>query len=159
MASPQHDQHDQIDRKSRLPRGLGLLAGFAALAALPALGLGAYAAADTTTGENGSGGAPAVRRVVRAPLSDEQEQCLADHGVTLPDRSAKRESGVRPQPPTDEQRAGFRAAAQECNLPMPAHGPRPGVGSGDGTTTNGPRETKRSDPLGRSGRRSGIDQI
>jgi hypothetical protein len=113
-----------IDQKARLPRRLGLVAGFAALAALPAVGLAAYAEADTT----GTGAAPSVGRVVRAPLSDEQRQCLADHGVTLPQRPPDPESGERPAPPTDAQREAFRVAAADCGLPTPpagVRGPRP----------------------------------
>ncbi len=116
-------EHDQ---KSRLPRRVGLvvgfLAGFVGLAALPALGLGAYAAADTTSGESSASG-PGVRGL-RPQLSDTQKQCLADHGVTLPERPANPEAGTRPAPPTDEQRAAFRAAAEACGLPTPPAGGR-----------------------------------
>ena len=116
-------EHDQ---KSRLPRRVGLVAGFLALAALPALGLGAYAAADTTSGTSGESGpaGPGFGRVVRAPLSDEQKQCLTDHGVTLPQRPANPDAGTRPAPPTDEQRAAFHAAAEACGLPTPPAGGR-----------------------------------
>jgi hypothetical protein len=114
----------------RISRKLGLAAGFVALAALPALGLGAFAAADTGTGEAGTGEAatqgPGGMRPARPQLTDEQRQCLANEGVTLPERPANPGTGERPQPPSDEQRAAFRAAAAACNLPIPAtRGPCP----------------------------------
>ena len=113
-------EHDQ---KSRLPRRVALVVGFVAglvaLAALPAIGLGAYAAADTTSGTSGEGG---PGHFVRAPLTDDQKQCLADHGAALPERPANPEAGTRPAPPTDDQRAAFRAAAEACGLPTPTAG-------------------------------------
>ncbi|MEX1009500.1 MAG: hypothetical protein WD271_16915, partial [Acidimicrobiia bacterium] len=65
----------------------------------------------------------------RFQLSDTQKQCLTDQGVTLPERSA---NGERPAPPTDEQRAAMRAAAEACDIPLPAHG---GPGQGQGGTS------------------------
>ena len=102
-----------------LHRKVGIVAGFLVLAAIPAVGLGAFAAADTTSGEAGTQGPPG-----RPALTDAQRQCLADQGVTLPGRPA---DGTRPAPPTDEQRAALRAAAEACGLPVPAHGPRPAL--------------------------------
>jgi hypothetical protein len=52
---------------------------------------------------------------LRPQLTDEQKQCLADQGVTPPERSA---DGTRVRP-TDEQRAAFAAAAEACGLPAP----------------------------------------
>jgi hypothetical protein len=49
-------------------------------------------------------------------LTDEQKQCLADHGITPLQKPA---DGTRPTPPTDEQRAAHRAAAEACGLPTP----------------------------------------
>ena len=95
----------------RFPRRVGIVAGFLALAALPAVGVGAFAAAATGSGEASAAGTP-------LPLTDTQQQCLTDHGVTLP------ADGERPQGLTDEQRAAFRAAAQACGITLPAHGPR-----------------------------------
>jgi hypothetical protein len=101
----------------RFPRRVGIVAGFLALAALPAVGVGAFAAAAT-----GSGEASAEGTTLRRPqVTDAQKQCLTDHGVTLP------ATGERPQGLTDEQRAAFRAAAQACGISLPAHGPRLGL--------------------------------
>jgi hypothetical protein len=104
----------------RIPRRVGIVVGFLALAAVPALGLSAFAAADTgsaqASGQQGT-------RPPRPDLTDAQKQCLADHGVTRPERPA---NGERPAPPTDEQRAARRRAAEACGLPTPAagaHGP------------------------------------
>jgi hypothetical protein len=119
--------HEPTDDTSRLSRRIGLLVGFAVLAALPAIGLGAYAAADTAGGESATADAPSYGRVAPAPPSDEQLQCLADLGVTLPEpNAANPEPGERPQPQTEERQAAFRAAAEQCNLPVPVHGSRPG---------------------------------
>jgi len=47
-------------------------------------------------------------------LTDAQKTCLTQHGVTLPT------PGQKPaNPPTDAQRAAFKAAAQACGLPKP----------------------------------------
>ena len=61
-----------------------------------------------------------ARAAITRQLTDAQKQCLADHGVTLPQRPA---DGTRPTPPTDEQRAAFRAAAEACGLTPPAAPP------------------------------------
>jgi hypothetical protein len=112
-----------------IPRSIAIVVGFVALAALPALGVGGLGTAAATTGTNGDeGGRPA-----RPALTDAQRQCLADHGVTLPQRPGVDGTGRRPSPPTDEQRAAFRAAAEACGLPTPpAGGHRPGAGGPDG---------------------------
>ncbi|MEX1009499.1 MAG: hypothetical protein WD271_16910, partial [Acidimicrobiia bacterium] len=68
----------------RFPRKAGIVAGFLALAAIPALGLGAFAAADTGSGETTPQAAPPAH----PRLTDVQKQCLTDQGVTLPERSA-----------------------------------------------------------------------
>jgi len=55
---------------------------------------------------------------------------LSDNGVTLPERPS---DGSRPTPPTEEQRAAMKAAAETCGLPTPAgpgHGPGAGAGRG-----------------------------
>jgi hypothetical protein len=118
----------------QISRKVGIVVGFVALAALPALGVGAFAAADAaTTATNGEEGA----RPARPALTDAQKQCLADQGVTLPQRPADG-TGQRPAPPTDEQRAAFRAAAEACGLPTPPAGDhRPGFGGPGGP--GGPR--------------------
>jgi hypothetical protein len=107
-------------KKSRI---IGFVAGLAALAAVPALGLGAFAAADTTSGSSSSDSeSPAIPVSTnrRPMLSDAQKQCLSDQGVTLPQPSA---SGERPQL-SQEQREAFRAAAQECGIELRHPGPR-----------------------------------
>jgi hypothetical protein len=87
--------------------------GFVALAALPALGLGVYAAADAGAGETSGPNGTWPRH---PELTDAQKKCLADNGVTLPQRPVSGATGQRPSPPTDEQRAAFRAAAAACGL-------------------------------------------
>lgn len=54
-------------------------------------------------------------------VTDDERRCLAEHGVTLPPRSA---DGSRPEVAPGE-RAALRQAAAACGLP--AHGPH-GVG-------------------------------
>jgi hypothetical protein len=65
---------------------------------------------------------PSVRRAPR-PLTDEQRQCLAEHGVTLPPRPA---DGSRPEV-SAETRDALRQAAAECGLPV--RHPHPGAGT------------------------------
>lgn len=48
-------------------------------------------------------------------LTDEQKACLEEQGVTKPEPN---ENGER-TPPTDEQRAAFRAAAEACGIDLP----------------------------------------
>ena len=52
--------------------------------------------------------------VQMVPLTDAQQACLSQHGVTLPTPGQK-----LPGPPTAAQRDAFRAAAQACGLPAP----------------------------------------
>src|SRR5262249_20414278 len=94
-------------------RWIGLLAGFVALAALPALGLGAIAAAETSSDASESVPSTPVR--ARLELSDAQKQCLADHGVSKPAPSS---TGERPQL-TPEQRDALRSALQACGVEFP----------------------------------------
>jgi hypothetical protein len=122
---------------ARVLRTIGLLFGFVALAAPPAVGLGAFAAADSgpspstnstprnstprgSTPGDSTPGAHVPRH--RAPLTDEQRQCLAEHGVTLPVRPV---DGRRGPPPSQADRDTLRAAAEACGLPVPVpHGER-----------------------------------
>ena len=68
---------------------------------------------------------PGVRGAGRPrPLTDAQKQCLADHGVTLPQRPTGGDAGERPAPPTAEQRAALQQAAAACGITLPEHGPR-----------------------------------
>ena len=109
---------------TRIPRRVGIVVGFLALAAVPALGLSAFAAAATAParprGLDGQPGTPPAHPA----LTDAQKQCLADHGVTLPERPTTLEPGQRPTPPTDEQRQaaprgrpGVRAADSAAGRP------------------------------------------
>lgn len=45
-------------------------------------------------------------------LTEEQQTCLTDQGVTKPEKGTK---------PTAEQRAAFKAAASACGITLPAH--------------------------------------
>jgi hypothetical protein len=105
---------------SKRSRIIGFVVGLAALAAVPALGLGAFAAADTSSGTGSADSeSPAmpVSTGRRPMLSDAQKQCLSDQGVTLPQPSS---SGERPQV-SQEQRDAFRAAAQACGIEFGGH--------------------------------------
>jgi hypothetical protein len=112
--APTEEERALTSATSRVFRTTGLLLGFVVLAALPAVGLGAYAAADSgppTTTDRGGGAVPGGRPA----LSDEQRQCLADHGVTLPTPT---ERGSVRQPPSAADRDALRAAAEACGLPL-----------------------------------------
>jgi hypothetical protein len=109
---------------SRFARTIGLLLGLVTLAALPAVGLGAFAAADSGPASTDAAGSdPAPHR--RPPLTDEQRQCLADHGVTP--RSRPADGAPRPVP-GQADRDALRAAAEACGLPRPEHRGGPGAG-------------------------------
>ena len=93
-----------------------MILGTLALAGLAVASFGSFAgAADDTTP---SATAPDGTARPHPQLTDAQKQCLADHGVTPPQKPA---DGTRPTPPTDEQRAAHQAAAEACGLP--ARGP------------------------------------
>ncbi|HEX5586637.1 MAG TPA: hypothetical protein VFZ17_04975 [Acidimicrobiia bacterium] len=62
---------------------------------------------------------PGMGRGMGPQLTDDQRACLAAQGVTLPNRST---DGTR-TPPTDEQRAAMKAAAEACGLPAPPDRP------------------------------------
>ena len=105
--------------RPRTVRTWGVVLGTMVAAALAVVSFGSLAgAADDGTGEPGtSSTTPANEGVRTRPvLTDEQKQCLADQGVTVPEKPA---DGTRPPRPTDEQRAAFRAAAEACGLPTP----------------------------------------
>jgi hypothetical protein len=110
---------------NKIRSAFGLAAGVIVLVVVPTFGLTAVASAasDETAGsvpEREVGGPE--RRGPRPQLTDEQRQCLADQGVTPPERSA---DGTRARP-TDEQRAAHAAAAEACGLPARrGPGPRP----------------------------------
>ena len=107
----------------RRSRTIGFVVGLAVLVAVPALGLGAFAAADTSSGGSNSPDSEASATPVstgpRHMLTDAQKQCLSDHGVSLPEPSA---TGERPQF-SPEQRDALRAAAEACGIEFPHPGP------------------------------------
>lgn len=119
-----------------LPRRAAIVAGFLVLAATPALVFGTVAVAGSETGPDGAvvepadTGSRAHTVHVRGPrLSDTQRQCMADQGVTLPERPADG-SGERPAPLTEEQRAARREAAEACGIERAfcrRHGAQPGM--------------------------------
>jgi hypothetical protein len=86
--------------------------GFVALAAIPVLALNSLATADTASGA-GNGRDRASTRPSPPQLTDAQQQCLADQGVTLPVKPA---DGSRPEL-TQDQRDALRQAAAACGLP------------------------------------------
>ena len=114
---------------------LALTVGTVAVAAIAVLGLAGLAGAQTS--DSGTDPAPSADqtgpldgvagRPHRPALTDEQRQCLAAQGVTVPAPTA---DGTRVRP-TDDQRAAFRAAAEACGLPVPqghpGMGPRPAL--------------------------------
>ncbi len=104
-----------MNHRHSIRRGVRLAAATLALAAVPVIGGATVAGADSGTTGTGAQGRPA-----HAPLTDAQKQCLADQGVTLPERPA---DGSRPQL-SQEQRDAMKAAAKACGLPTP--GPRGG---------------------------------
>ena len=95
-------------------RTLAVILGTLALAGLAVASFGSFAGAADDTAPSAT--APDGTTRPHPQLTDAQKQCLADHGVTLPQKPA---DGTRPTPPTDEQRAAFRAAAEACGLPTP----------------------------------------
>jgi hypothetical protein len=110
-----------VNAKPGIRRGLVQVVGFVALAALPVLALNSLATADTG-GASGSG----VTRPAHPALTDAQRQCLADRGVTRPEKPA---DGSRPQL-TQEQRDALRQAREACDLPVmagPGRHPHPAL--------------------------------
>ncbi len=60
-----------------------------------------------------------LRRHRGPALTDEQKACLQEQGIEKPAAGA---DGERVKP-TDEQKAAFKAAAEACNIELPARGP------------------------------------
>jgi hypothetical protein len=110
-----------VNHRHSIRRGIRLAAATLAMAAVPVIG-GATVAGAADSGATGTG---AQGRPAHAPLTDAQKQCLADQGITLPERPA---DGSRPQL-SQEQRDALKAAAKACGLPTP--GPR-GAHAGGG---------------------------
>jgi Spy/CpxP family protein refolding chaperone len=84
--------------------GLTVLALTAAMAVLAPAAL----AQSESQGDGTPGGQGGNRP--HPQLTDEQKACLEQAGVEKP---------AQGQPPTEEQRAAFRTAAQQCNIPLP----------------------------------------
>jgi hypothetical protein len=77
---------------------------------------------------------PAHPHRARPALTDDQRQCLADQGVTVPERPAEGADPSTRVKPTGAERGAFRAAAEACGLPGPPE--RPGAPGGvQGSTT------------------------
>jgi Spy/CpxP family protein refolding chaperone len=88
----------------------GATAGLAALALIAAMATfapAAFAHSDAP-GDGSQGGEGRARP--HPQLTDEQQACLEAAGVEKP---------AEGQPPTEEQRAAFREAAQQCGIPLP----------------------------------------
>ena len=104
---------------------VGLAVGAVALVAVPVLGFTGLAGAATGDSSGGTSGvAPSGTSRVHPQLTDEQKQCLADHGVTPPTKPA---DGATRTPPTADQIAAMKAAAEACGLPArPEGGPQGG---------------------------------
>jgi hypothetical protein len=84
-----------------------------ALVGVTAVGALVVASAPLAGAQTGDPGGPHPRR-----LTDAQQTCLRQHGVTLPT------PGQRPaEPPSDAQRQAFEAAAKACGLPAPPDHP------------------------------------
>ena len=98
-----------MNGEPRIRRRVVTVVGFVALGVVPVLGLHSLATADTGTA--GSTDPPKTRS-----LSDEQRQCLAHQGVTLPARPA---DATRPGI-SGEPCAALRAAAAACVSPAAA---------------------------------------
>ncbi len=99
------------------PRTTRRIGRFAAAMVMSTALVGALAPAAFAQ-ESDTSEAPAAegRRRPRGPqLTDEQKSCLEEQGIEKP---AAGENGER-VPPTDEQRAAFRAAAETCGITLP----------------------------------------
>jgi hypothetical protein len=95
--------------------------GFIALAVLPVLALNSLATADTAA-TAGYGSAAGARHHSHPHLTPALQQCLAEHGVTLPTPSP---SAPR-APLTPAQRDAFRTAAVACGITGAPSGGQPG---------------------------------
>ena len=145
-----------VNGRPRIRRRVVTVVGFVALGVVPVLGLHSLATADTGTA--GSTDPPKTRS-----LSDEQRQCLADQGVTLPARPA---DATRPGI-SGEQRAASACRGRGLRSPprsAPDEAGYPGVtgrpGCGSPTSNHQPascsisRTVARSSSLKRPGWRS-----
>ena len=120
-------QHRSRPFQGRSARTWGVLLGTVIVAGLAVASFGSFAgAADDNSASTGAAAPDGTARP-HPQLSDTQKQCLADQGVTLPERPA---DGTKPTPLTDDQRAAFKAAAEACGLPARGPGGPGGPGFG-----------------------------
>jgi hypothetical protein len=112
--------NDLDQRKPRSFRTWGVILGTVVVAGLAVASFGSFAGAADDNSSGTSTTAPDGAARPHPQLTDEQKQCLANQGVTLPTRPT---DGTRPAPPTDEQRAAFKAAAEACGLHAPSARP------------------------------------
>jgi hypothetical protein len=108
-------------RRAGLGKRVGNVALFVALAVVPVLALNSLATADTSS--DGGGDA-------RPGLTDAQRECLAERGVSIPDRSGAETRFA----PTREQRRELRQAGKACGLRGM------GKGQGKGVLTDAQRQ-------------------
>ena len=121
------EQHRSRPFQGRSVRTWGVILGTVIVAGLAVASFGSFAGAADDNGAATGTAAPDGTARPHPQLSDAQKQCLADQGVTLPQRPS---DGTRPTPPTDEQRAAFKAAAEACGLPVRGPGGPGGPGFG-----------------------------
>ena len=118
--------NDPDRRRPRFVKMGGVILGALAVAGLAVASFGTFAgAADTGGGAPTSSAAPDGTAHPHPGLTDAQKQCLADQGVTLPQKPA---DGTKPAPRSDADRAALQAAAAACGLSTPpAHDRAPGA--------------------------------
>jgi hypothetical protein len=107
---------------------LALLGAFQpnATAQIPTTDSGVSADSDSSGSGSSGSGSNGDGHHGHPRLTDEQRECLADHGVTKP---AERPDG----PPTQEQIDALKAAAEACGIELPAGGPGFGGCNRDGS--------------------------
>jgi hypothetical protein len=118
------------DSDQHRPRSLktwGVILGTVVVAGLAVASFGTFAgAADDNSSTSST--APDGTARPHPQLTEDQKQCLVDHGVTLGQKPA---DGTPWTPPTDAERAARQAAAEACGLPVRGPG-GPGGGFGPG---------------------------
>ena len=105
-------------RRAGLAKRVGHVVVFVALAVVPVLALHSLATATPTS----DGGASDAGADARPGITDAQRECLAEQGVSVPDRS-----GAEGRPAlTREPRRELRQAGRACGLRglRPGRGPR-----------------------------------
>jgi hypothetical protein len=119
-------QQDSV-RRAGLGKRVGNVVLFVALAVVPVLALNSLATATPTSDGGGSSDGDGDARPV---LTDAQRECLAERGVSIPDRSgAETRSAL-----TREQRRELRQAGKACGVRGM------GKGQGEGVLTDAQRQ-------------------